>query len=132
MNVPSINEALLQEQNRKLREEVEDLQETVRQLRASMAGDDLPDWLPHLTPGERRVIAALRPGRLVGYEQLVELVWPGREEPDTARDILKVWVCRLRQKLFPLGIRINTLWGQGYQITPASRDLLAAPSREAA
>jgi hypothetical protein len=43
-----------------------------------------------------------------------------------------VHICRIRKALARFGIEISTLWGHGYQLTPAARrrafDLLLAPT----
>lgn len=39
--------------------------------------------------------------------------------------IVDVMVCKLRKKLDALGVEIETIWGWGYRLSPASREALA-------
>lgn len=41
------------------------------------------------------------------------------EEPDAK--IVDVFICKARKKIAPFGIQIETLWGQGYRLPPASK-----------
>jgi DNA-binding response OmpR family regulator len=45
----------------------------------------------------------------------------GKEEID--QKMVDVMICKLRKKLKPFGIIIETMWGMGYLITPPSREL---------
>ena len=38
---------------------------------------------------------------------------------------LDVQICKLRKKLLPLGVEIETLWGRGYRMTPSNKARLA-------
>ncbi|MER9912667.1 winged helix-turn-helix domain-containing protein [Mesorhizobium sp. M0050] len=38
------------------------------------------------------------------------------DEPELK--IIDVFVCKLRKKLKPLGVEIQTVWGQGYRLLP--------------
>ncbi|BAQ44357.1 helix-turn-helix domain-containing protein [Methylobacterium aquaticum] len=40
--------------------------------------------------------------------------------------IIDVVVCKTRKKIAPFGIVIETVWGRGYQIAPAGRDIIRA------
>lgn len=132
MSSPSFTVELLQRQNRDLREENDELRETVRQLKArEVAVADLPDWLPHLTRTETALLRMLAPGRLVSTDQIFERFYGDRANPPSD-DLPRIWIRKLRAKLDASGIEIICRWGQGYQLTPASRDLLAVKSREAA
>lgn len=53
--------------------------------------------------------------RLRSRQQLLQdLYWDRPEEPDIK--IVDVFVCGLRKKLTPLGLTIQTVWGQGYRL----------------
>jgi DNA-binding response OmpR family regulator len=36
-------------------------------------------------------------------------------------EIIKVWICKMRQKLKPPGIEIKTHWGVGFEMPEASK-----------
>lgn len=117
--------ALLEKQNCKLREEIEERDETIRQLRAELSGpDELPGWLPHLTGRESdflRVLASR--DRLLTKEALYVAVYGSTDNgPDLK--IVDVIICKLRRKLIDHGIIIETVWGQGYKLDRDSRQLL--------
>lgn len=126
-----LNETVLIEQNRQLRERVDELEETVRQLRDELGDEqELPDWLPVLTRTERTILLLLADGRLVTTERIVASLYDHREDAP-GENIVRVFISHLRRKLSP-HIDIRNVWGQGYQITPASRDRLRVERSQAA
>ncbi len=73
-----------------------------------------------LTPREFRLLHALasRSGRIVRFDELIELVWEG-EEVD--RSTVRKFVQRLREKLAPeAGVQIIARPGLGYGLKPVS------------
>lgn len=84
-----------------------------------------------LAPAEARVlIALLRAGRMSRGGLLSAAARPGRLDAPGEK-VVDVYVHRLRQRLQPFGVRIETLWGVGFQMPKAARDvveqLLAEP-----
>jgi DNA-binding response OmpR family regulator len=80
-----------------------------------------------LTVQENAIFASLHAakGRLRTKEQLLsDGYWQADEEPEIK--IIDVWVCKLRKKLRPLGVNIETVWGRGYRL------VMAAARKEAA
>lgn len=59
--------------------------------------------------------------RIASKEALLE--WMYQITPDKTPElkIVDVLVCRVRKKIEPLGIRIDTAWGKGYALAPGSR-----------
>lgn len=60
--------------------------------------------------------------RLLTKEKLMSDVYWRRqdaEEPDIK--IIDVMVCKIRKRLAPLGVVIDTVWGQGYRILQKQR-----------
>ncbi|YBV98388.1 helix-turn-helix domain-containing protein [Phyllobacteriaceae bacterium JZ32] len=58
-------------------------------------------------------------------EQLMAaLYWADDEEP--LIKIIDVFICKLRKKLRPLDIKIETIWGRGYRL-----QIAATPPKEA-
>lgn len=75
-----------------------------------------------LTKQETAVLLALHQhrGRMRTKEQLLQdLYWLESEEPNIK--IIDVWLCKLRKKLQPLGVVIQTVFGQGYRLLPVTR-----------
>lgn len=124
---------LLQQQNKQLRDQVDELHETIRQLRAQLAPDrsELPVWLPHLTRTERKLLVALGNGRLMSKDRLHHLMYEDDPNGGPQTKIVDVFVCKLRRKLADV-IQIETLWGQGYRLEAESIETLWPSQQRAA
>ena len=66
-------------------------------------------------------LAALMRGRIVSAELLDDLIRLGDGNDGKLPAII---VCRLRKRLAPFDIKIDTFWGRGYQMPKASIDIL--------
>lgn len=122
-----LNEAILLEQNKRLREENDELRETVRQLRADVEAADveLPGWLPHLTPRQADILRLLCKRDLVTSETMLAVLYA---DEDRISNLLSIFVHQLRGKLRPLGIQIENVWGRGYRLTAPSKARLVKKS----
>jgi hypothetical protein len=120
---PFTTEAL-QRQVIKLKGELEEANETIRQLRQMLAPTDidLPAWLPHLSNLERRFLCALHSGRLMSKGAMMTALYEGRDEPEIKS--VDVYLYKLRKRLADTPIRIETVWGQGYRLGPEAIELL--------
>lgn len=83
----------------------------------------------HFTPREYQImeLLALRRGRTVTREVLLDHIYGGLEEPGSK--ILDVYICKIRQKMQAAGIDaavLATEWGRGYRIDPQLCDEAAA------
>lgn len=77
----------------------------------------------HTTRLESNILLViLRRGRAY-REQLHDAVEKNRGNPDepTDKKIVDVVVCKLRKKLTPLGLNLNTVHSIGYEMTEADR-----------
>ena len=99
-----------------LRDEVDLLQEQVRQLRAALVNDeiDIPCWY-RLTRQEERVYRHLLTRKMVTEESITQALYSDALELPSSK-IVNVWICKLRAKLKPHGIKIVTHWGKGYSL----------------
>lgn len=89
------------------------LVERVRQLEAMLMANWRPPIEWGLTNSEARVVATLAGREMATKDQLMAALYSDRpEEPDGK--IVDVLVCRIRRKLQPFGVVIETVWGQGY------------------
>ena len=73
-----------------------------------------------LTAHEYEILQTLRthaPRVLTKEALLVAVYQLQHEEPEIK--IIDVWICKLRKKLKPLGVNIDTVWGRGYRLLPA-------------
>jgi DNA-binding response OmpR family regulator len=113
-----LSEAKLLEQNRALRERVDELEETVRQLLAEPPGlDPLPAGVPPLTPLEEKALRALLAVKGTVTHGTFYRAFYGTDTR-VEEKIVSVIVCKLRRKLRESGspIKIRTEWARGYSI----------------
>lgn len=82
------------------------------------------EW--RLTLSEARIFGALYQRASCTKAQLLATNCEPGVEDEPEIKIVDVFVCKLRKKLKPYGIEIETLWGQGYRMTPESK-AIAAP-----
>jgi DNA-binding response OmpR family regulator len=88
-------------------------------------------WSPgaHLTPQERDLVSALllHRGCPVSIAEIVELLWPDPDcEPETAYNVIRVVICRLRHKLPGLIRSWAHKSGLGYIVDRPQEQLRAA------
>jgi DNA-binding response OmpR family regulator len=72
-----------------------------------------------LTGMEAKMLAALMlapSGFLDRLAAFDALYWDRGETGEPEPKIIDVWICRLRKAIKPLGFRIATIWGRGYQL----------------
>lgn len=84
-----------------------------------------------LTPRETQVFARLHRAypNLVHRDVLHAALYAGDRDGGADPKILDIFVCKLRKKLSPLGIVIETVWAAGYRLTvadPADADAIKA------
>lgn len=117
--------AFYQRTNQRLQERVEILEEENRQLKSALNGGEaaLPDWFPHLTKLETTLFRTLIARRIVTREAAMLALYSDRPSPPMDK-IIDVWIVKLRAKLSPMGIVIDTVWGQGWSLSTASRLLI--------
>lgn len=102
----------LEAENQRLRDRVAQLEEVVGFT------IDLPIFLG-LTTHEARLFGALMKRPVWTKEQLLFALYSGRHDDEQPEiKIIDVYVCKARKKLARFGIQIETLWGQGYRLSP--------------
>lgn len=99
--------------------ENEELREQVRQLLIMLRGDAPMPIQFSLTGKEAALLGALMQGTIVSKESCLHFIYQGRDEPELK--IIDVFVCKLRRKLKPFGITIDTAWGRGYALAPEAK-----------
>jgi DNA-binding response OmpR family regulator len=76
----------------------------------------------HLTQSEATILAVLARyhDHVVTYETIESNLWPhDADRPEERAKVhgnVQVHVCRLREKIEPLGMRIEVEWGLGYRL----------------
>lgn len=95
--------------------EIEVLREKVRQLELMLAppGYVVPiEW--RLTVHEARIFCYLLTRPMATKDQLMAALYSDRVDEAPEIKIVDVFVCKLRKKIAPFGVKIATHWGQGY------------------
>jgi two-component system cell cycle response regulator CtrA len=118
-----------------LEAENERLREEVAELRELLYGGERPtpvEW--RLTAAETRVMMALAARELATEAHVMSALYGLRPDGDTAEEkIVDVFICKIRKKVAPFGVRIETVWGRGWTLDAQTRARLrpARPGRAA-
>ena len=67
-----------------------------------------------LTGSEGTVLGVLMARAMATKEQIMNLVYAARIDDEPNIKVIDVFVCKLRAKLKPFDINIQTIWGRGY------------------
>ncbi len=109
---------------RRLREENDELHETVTQLKALLIPADAAHHMAlrfGLTAKQSLLVAALVEHGFKTRQQLLDAMYFGAEvAPDIK--IVDVYVCKVRKKLRPHGLDIVTVWGRGHSMSDKHRN----------
>jgi DNA-binding response OmpR family regulator len=113
----------------RLRDRVSELEEEVIQLRGlpAVQAEMLPlEW--RLTAQEARLLLAFvdAPQGFLSTEKLLRIIAKGSYR---SPQLVSVIVCRCRAKTRQFGIRIETRYGQGFQMPQASREIVKAATK---
>jgi len=121
---------VLTTRERDLSEQLDEANETIRQLRDSLRPTRLAFYRGvHLSKTETGLVDAMRYDGIRSYEYLIARidVAGGHDVPTAAN--LGVLICRLRKKLAQLNVTIENQYGVGFSMTPASIATMAALRR---
>jgi two-component system cell cycle response regulator CtrA len=105
--------ARLEQENDELRERVRMLEELT-----GVSFDAPPQF--GFTKNEVTIFGLLLKNNLVRRTSMMMVLYPHSQDEAEIK-IVDVWVCKMRRKLKPYGISIETQWGQGYFLTPESK-----------
>lgn len=106
-----------------LRVENEELREKVRQLEEIIGFHAQAPVVFGLNRREEMVLGILTKRDRVTKGQIMIALYSDQVGGPDIR-IIDVYICRLRKKLKGFGIEINTIWGIGYSLTPASKAII--------
>lgn len=120
----------LRSKNQKLHVQLDDLEFERDELRREIGlKDNLPGWVPLLTPMQRDILRMLFKREIVSRDMIVVSVYDG--DHARAERSLHVHICKLRKALKPRKIHIENIWGVGWRIETASRKRLQKMTRGA-
>lgn len=99
----------------RLREASEEQAETIRQLQAALTPAFTMPQAWALTEMQWRYFRTLLGRSLVSKDALMLALYSG--QPDyPGLNVLDVLLCHVRRKLTRFGVRVETVWGQGYRL----------------
>lgn len=107
---------------RLLERENDELRDRVAQLEDMLGVTfDSPAFL-ELSSSEGTIFGLLLAREAVTKSLVMDAIYGDRPDSDLAEEkIVDVWVCKLRAKLEPWKLEIETNWGQGYFMTVAMK-----------
>lgn len=104
-----------------IRRENAHLREKVAILEDALSGTRLLPLEWGLTGQESRVFGVLVNRELASKEAVMVSLYG--DKPDAAMEkIVDVYICKIRKKLKPFGIDIQTVWGRGWVLPREIRD----------
>ena len=111
---------------------MDELREENRQLREALKPETFVVYPAlNLSRSEAMLLAMLRDARTVLSKERMRIrldaAWR-RDRPGTVKGI-DVHICRLRKKLRPFGVEIDSVWGVGLSMTAESKTRLLALAR---
>lgn len=98
-------------------QEIETLRERIRQLEQVLVPDTINvpvEW--RLTSSEARLFAFLTTRDVASKSAIMQALYSDRPDEDPEPKIIDVFVCKLRAKVKPFGVNIETVWGRGYSL----------------
>lgn len=95
------------------------LEDQVEYLEAQLMDQDVkfPDAWP-LTPSERKVLRQLLKLRVAKQNSLLAALYSERGGDEPEPNVIRVLISRMRRNLLPFGIKIKTVRGEGYSLSP--------------
>ena len=80
----------------------------------------------YLTAQEHTVLSLLHAarGQVIARERILTTLYP-IEADEAEIKIVDVIICKMRKKLEPLGVSIQTAWGRGYRLTLSIKGVAA-------
>lgn len=106
--------------------ENEQLRERVAELEAVLGVRFEAPVVMGLTGAESRLLGVLMKRDLVTKDAAMTALYVDRANDPPHDKIIDVFICKMRRKLDPYGVRIETLWGRGYRLPAKSREALVA------
>lgn len=108
-----------------LTKENDELRERVTELETILGINFEAPPMFSLTGSEAKLFGFLIARDLLTKEAAMSLLYGLRPDGEGEIKIIDVFVCKMRKKLEPWDIKIETSWGKGYFIDPAEKKRIA-------
>lgn len=129
----TVLETALSAQLKQAHEEIARLEDQIYVLKSSIGNDQQfpPAW--GMSPSMRRLLAFLMNSICPTKEQCLSALYWDRPNDEPELKIVDVFVCKIRKKLKRIDetLIIETIWGVGWRMTPATKDKLKTMLDEA-
>lgn len=102
------------------------LRDRIQQLEDVMGMSFLPPVEWRLTGSEGAVVGVLLARECATKDAIMAALYRDTSKDEAEIKIVDVFICKIRKKLKPFGISIETRWGVGYYLTPAAKALIHA------
>ncbi|HBJ84597.1 MAG TPA: heavy metal resistance protein CzcR [Verrucomicrobiales bacterium] len=110
-----------------LTEELDQALERIEQLEAELGLAYPVPLVFGLTGQQTCIFGVLMARPFASNAALMLALYSDKTNGDAAEpDIIKVHICKMRQKLKPFGVEIETMWGQGYRISDEHKAIVRA------
>lgn len=109
-----------------LEAEIERLRDQLDAARAALGAHIEPWFGLGLTAHESLAFGALYKRDMLTKDQLVHAIYASRTDDPPEIKIIDVLIYKIRKKIMPFGIQIQTVWGQGYRMDPLSKQKAAS------
>ena len=115
------DDPLLNELVQRLQDENDMLRDRIKELEASA---NLMPIEFQLTSKEESVLNLLAARSKCSRQQIMSHLYTVGVDDEPEIKIVDVFICKLRKKIKPLGVVIDTLWGHGYSLPAASKQII--------
>lgn len=102
---------------------IEEKNERIRFLETEIGVSTRGHRYLNLSKQESTILRVLMKHRMPQKSTFTTAMYNGREY-DADSNILGVFMCHVRRKLKPHGVEIKSVWGDGYYMTPESKQIV--------
>ena len=103
------------------------LRARVEELERALSGEFVPPIEWRFTASEALAFGVLMTREIVSKKTMMTALYGLKPDQDSAVEkICDVFICKIRRKVGPFGVRIETHWGRGWALHPDDRKALAA------
>ena len=77
-----------------------------------------------LTQKEGQLFSFLYRSNIVSKDAAMDVLYGDRPNDAPEMKIVDIFICKMRKKVEPFGIKIDTMWGRGYRMPPETKKLV--------